>query len=640
MARTKYIQITPPVGVARKPVYKCRECGYSAPSDKVLACDFRCPRCGSYFRMRPRDRIALVADLGSFAEFAGDVEGSDPLEFAGYPEKLASVRARSGESEAVVCGFCRIEGQSCGIAVMDSGFMMGSMGYAVGERLSRLFDRATQQKLPVVVFSASGGARMQEGLVSLMQMAKVSCAVQRHRAAGLFYLSVITDPTTGGVTASFATEGDVIISEPKALIGFAGRRVIESTVREELPEGFQTAEFALEHGLIDGIVAREDLRSVISELIALHHIPTREEEAIMAVRAKNADRRTGRRSSDFVQKNRSVERRRLRKVPMRALSFGIKNALARGTQMAARIVPPAPRQDDRYHAAQVPLPKDIAPGVQSACVEQAATRGGADADAWRRVQLARRVDRPTAAVYLDALVDGFLQMHGDRSFADDPAIVAGLGFIEGRPVTVITQEKGANTADRVAHNFGCSHPEGYRKALRLARQAERFGRPVICLVDTQGAHCDAGAEERGQGNAIAECLTTFAGLKVPVISIVLSEGGSGGALALAVGDRIAMMENAVYSILTPEGFASILWKDASRAAEAADAMKPTAWQAKAMGIVDEVIREEGAGAHEHPEQAAQAVKEYVVSSLRELEGVPVPELVRRRQERFSRVGVE
>ena len=640
MARTKYIQITPPVGVARKPVYKCRECGYSAPSDKVLACDFRCPRCSSYFRMRPRDRIALVADLGSFAEFAGDVEGSDPLEFAGYPEKLASVRARSGESEAVVCGFCRIEGQSCGIAVMDSGFMMGSMGYAVGERLSRLFDRATQQKLPVVVFSASGGARMQEGLVSLMQMAKVSCAVQRHRAAGLFYLSVITDPTTGGVTASFATEGDVIISEPKALIGFAGRRVIESTVREELPEGFQTAEFALEHGLIDGIVAREDLRSVISELIALHHIPTREEEAIMAVRAKNADRRTGRRSSDFVQKNRSDERRRLRKDPMHALSFGIKNALARGTQMAASIVPPAPRQDDRYHAAQVPLPKDVSPGVRTAGVEQTATRGGADADAWRRVQLARRVDRPTAAVYLDALVDGFLQMHGDRSFSDDPAIVAGLGFVEGRPVTVITQEKGANTADRVAHNFGCSHPEGYRKALRLARQAEQFGRPVICLVDTQGAHCDAEAEQRGQGNAIAECLTTFAGLKVPVISIVLSEGGSGGALALAVGDRIAMMENAVFSILTPEGFASILWKDASRAAEAAVAMKPTAWQAKAMGIVDEVIREEGAGAHEHPEQAARSVKEYVISSLRELEGIPVSELIRMRQERFSRIGVE
>lgn len=633
MARTKYIQITPPVGVARKPVYKCGECGYSAPSDKVLACDFCCPRCGSYFRMRPRDRIALVADLGSFAEFADDVEGSDPLEFAGYPAKLASVRARSGESEAVVCGFCRIEGQSCGIAVMDSGFMMGSMGYAVGERLSRLFDRATQQKLPVVVFAASGGARMQEGLVSLMQMAKVSCAVQRHRCAGLFYLSVITDPTTGGVTASFATEGDVIISEPKALIGFAGRRVIESTVREELPEGFQTAEFALEHGLIDGIVAREDLRSVVSELIALHHIPTREEEAIMAVRAKNADKRTGRRSSDFVEKNRSEERRRLHRDPVRALSFGIHDVLRRGFQTAASIARPPLRQDDRYHAAQVPLPKDVVPDTQAA-------HDGTDADAWRRVQLARRVDRPTAAVYLDALVDGFLQMHGDRSFADDPAIVAGLGFVEGRPVTVITQEKGASTADRVAHNFGCSHPEGYRKALRLARQAEQFGRPVICLVDTQGAHCDAGAEERGQGNAIAECLTTFAGLKVPVISVVLSEGGSGGALALAVGDRVAMMENAVYSILTPEGFASILWKDASRVAEAADAMKPTAWQAKAMGIVDEVIREEGAGAHEHPEQAARAVKDYVVSSLRELEGTPVSELVRRRQERFSRIGVE
>lgn len=634
MAKPKYIEIKPAVGPAKRDVAKCRVCGYSAPMAQVMDNYCRCPRCDEYFRMRPRDRIALLVDEGTFTEYASNVGSTDPLGFPGYEAKLEKARNASGETEGVLCGFARIERQSCGLAVMDSNFMMGSMGYAVGERLTELFDHATEQRLPVVVFTASGGARMQEGLVSLMQMAKVSCAVRRHREVGLFYLSVITDPTTGGVTASFATEGDVILAEPKALIGFAGRRVIESTVREELPEDFQTAEFALQHGLIDGIVAREDLREVVSELLALHRVPTREEENALVGEVTYTGARDGRRSEDFVRKSREQRRSRRRRGPLHLLS----GVLRKGASTAESLADVVEPQDNQYRAASTPRPLGGAAGEQIAQAEEHARLVGADLTAWEHVQLARRTDRPTARAYLEQLADGFLQMHGDRCYSDDPAIVAGLGFIDGRPVTIITQEKGTDTASRIAHNFGCSHPEGYRKALRLAREAERFGRPVVCLVDTQGAHCDAGAEERGQGNAIAECLTEFAGLKVPVVSVILSEGGSGGALALAVADRVAMLENAIYSILTPEGFASILWKDASRAVEAASAMKLTAAEVKEMGIIDTVIPEEGAGAHDQVQAAVDAVCDYIRTTLDELERVPVETLVERRQQRFAHIG--
>lgn len=638
MARTDYIEITPAVGLPKREVYKCKVCGYSAERRHVVENDYRCPRCNEYFRMRASERLALIVDKDSFAPYAAAVKSKDPLEFPGYSEKLEKARNNCGEDEAVVCGFARIKEQSCGIAVMDSTFMMGSMGSAVGERLSEMIDHATEQKLPVVIFTCSGGARMQEGLVSLMQMAKVSCAIERHRAAGLFYLSVITDPTTGGVTASFATEGDVIISEPKALIGFAGRRVIESTVREKLPEDFQTAEFALEHGLIDGIVAREDLREVIAQLIVLHHRPTREEERVMQEVFSKADARAGRRSEDFVRASHERKTRRHDSNPLRQVLSGMQDVFKRGAKTADTVADAVGVRPNTYRAAQVPRSSDPASEALINVRADLSRREGKDLGAWDHVQLARRVDRPTAHAYLEGLVDCFLQMHGDRCYGDDPAIVGGLGFIEGRPVTIITQEKGSDTKSRIAHNFGCAHPEGYRKVLRLARQAEQFGRPVVCLVDTQGAHCDAGAEERGQGNVIAECLTTFASLKVPVVSVILSEGGSGGALALAVADRIAMLENAVYSILTPEGFASILWKDASRAAEAASAMKPTAADAKALGIIDDIIPEPEGGAHKDVEAAVDAVAAYIKRALAELDGVPVDELVARRQERFSRIG--
>ena len=630
-ARHGYVEIQPEDSNRKTAYYKCTQCGHVGVPREVSQANQTCPRCGAYFRMRPWQRLKLTVDEGSFQGMFSEIEGGDPLEYPGYTEKKESLHKKHGAREAIACGTATVHGLPLCIAVMDTAFMMASMGYAVGERLTRLFDYATEHKLPVVVFCASGGARMQEGLVSLMQMAKVSCAVERHREAGLFYLSVLTDPTTGGVTASFAMQGDVILAEPKALIGFAGRRVVESTVRQKLPEDFQTAEFALEHGLIDGLVAREDMRQVIAELILLHRSPAQLKEDLgddnglkFLSWMDSFGPRTGRRTEDFMRarlgRGKDAERQE-----QKALKEQVK------LQMIA--------DKKAYAEGRPPMLDDERREKRDKKMSAMAAKAGIDVSAWEKVKLARRIDRPTAVTYREALVDGFLQMHGDRSFADDEAIIAGLGFIGGHAVTVITQEKGTTTAERIRHNFGCARPEGYRKAIRLAKQAEAFGRPVVCLVDTQGAHCDAQSEERGQGSALADCLVTFAGLRVPVISVILSEGGSGGALALALGDRVAMMENAVYSILTPEGFASILWKDVTRAPEAADVMKPTAQDALEMGVVDMVIPEPAGGAHLDPAIAARSVKAYVSAMLDELCACDMDELLAKRQQRFDSIGL-
>lgn len=229
-----------------------------------------CPNCGYNFRITAWERLALTVDEKSFSEWDTDLLTKDPLEFPGYVDKLEKIKVATKLNEAVLTGKATVKGQEIALAIMDSHFIMGSMGTVVGEKITRLFERAIELQLPVVIFTASGGARMQEGILSLMQMAKISAAVKRHSNAGLFYLTILTDPTTGGVTASFAMEGDVILAEPQALIGFAGRRVIEQTIRQELPEDFQKAEFLLEHGFVDQIVPRMALRQRIFELVQMH----------------------------------------------------------------------------------------------------------------------------------------------------------------------------------------------------------------------------------------------------------------------------------------------------------------------------------------------------------------------------------
>jgi acetyl-CoA carboxylase carboxyl transferase beta subunit len=253
-----------------EPASACPNCRKMIPLSQIWGNNHTCPSCSHHFRMNARQRINFITDNGSFTEQDASMSSDDIISFPGYKQKLETTKKASGENEAVICGTATIGGLPCCLFVMEPYFMMGSMGTVVGEKITRLFEYAAEHRLPVVGYTVSGGARMQEGILSLMQMAKTSGAVKRHSEAGLFYLAVLTDPTTGGVTASFAFEGDIIISEPGAVIGFAGARVIEQTTRKKLPEGFQTAEFLLEHGFLDAIVPRSVQKQTISTLLKLH----------------------------------------------------------------------------------------------------------------------------------------------------------------------------------------------------------------------------------------------------------------------------------------------------------------------------------------------------------------------------------
>lgn len=585
---------------------RCPACRGVFGAHAVEAAGEVCPRCGRHFRMTAAQRFDLLFDEGSAEAFDDIDDGGDPLAFPGYADKLAATRAKTGLAEAVQCAQGRIAGMPVVACVMESSFFMGSMGRVVGERIARAADRATERGLPLVVFCASGGARMQEGLMSLMQMAKVSCAVRRHAEAGLAYLSVVCDPTTGGVTASFAMQGDAILAEPGALVGFAGRRVIQDTTGETLPEGFQTAEFALEHGLVDAVVERAALRCEVAGLLAL-----------LGSRAAGAEAPRGAdalaralAAHPSAHERRTMEARGL-DAPASAAAWEDKRRRWRALTIDGRTPGSAGAHGRRDPAANAGNP------------------------AWESVQRARDTHRPTALHYLSFIADGFFELHGDRAFGDDAAVVAGLAWIGGRAVVAIAQEKGASLEERVRRNFGCPQPEGYRKSLRAMRLAQRFGLPIVCLVDTQGAFCGKEAEERGQGNAIAENLAFLAGVRVPVVSVIVGEGGSGGALALALSDAVAMQEHAVYSVLSPEGFASILWKDRTRAPEAAAAMRMNAYEIFEMGIVDTVLEEGEGSASENPVLAADAVRRYVESRLDELTALDADELVARRQARFA-----
>ena len=538
---------------------KCPKCKKMVDRDKVVKAKYVCYECGGYFRVKTNNRIKMVADRKSFTPWFEDMPVSNPLNFEGYEDKLAETREKTGANEAVTVGQCNIYGEPAVIGVCETRFMMGSMGHVVGEKITRAIERATELKLPVFFFCASGGARMQEGIVSLMQMAKTSAAIQKHGEAGLLYSTILTDPTTGGVTASFAMLGDVIMAEPGALIGFAGPRVIKQTIGQELPEGFQTAEFLLEHGFIDGIVKRENLKKTMYFLIKTHQ----------QKEGKYADFQ-----KDFhFELNEIIKERSWKTLPITA---------------------------------------------------------------WEKVKAVRQVGRPSAMDYVDHIFDFFVEAHGDRGFRDDKAIVGGIAFLDGQPVTVIADVKGKDGKECQERNFGMPMPEGYRKALRLMKQAEKFNRPIISFVNTSGAFCGIEAEERGQGEAIARNLLEMSALKVPVLCILIGEGGSGGALATAVGNEVWMMENATYSILSPEGFASILWKDSARAEQASEVMNITAQDLKRLGIIEQIIPEYGGADKKTAESIAGYMKEQMKNFLLKYNGLSGAEIAKMRYNRFRK----
>jgi acetyl-CoA carboxylase carboxyl transferase subunit beta len=511
-----------------------------------------CPECGHHTPLTAPQRIAHLLDDGSAEAIDVAVPDADPLGFVDsrpYPERLREARRRTGLAEGVLCARGRIEGRPVVVAAMDFRFLGGSLGAAVGEAITRACEVALAERIPLLLVSASGGARMQEGVVALMQMAKTSQELRRLDEAGVLTISLVTDPTFGGVAASFATLCDVIVAEPGARLGFAGPRVIAQTIGETLPAGFQTAEYLLEHGIVDLIAPRAELRSVLGRLL----------------------------------------------------------------RVAGPGAAPQPGEPVLVRDAEA-LP---------------------ERHPWEAVREARRLGRPTTLDYAGLVLDEFTELHGDRMAADCPAMVCGLGMLGGTPVALAGTQKGRTAAELARRNFGMPTPAGYRKAARVMRLAAKLGLPLVTLVDTAGAFPGVAAEEQGQAVAIAENLRLLSGLPVPVVAVVTGEGGSGGALALAVADVVLMCSDAVYSVITPEGCASILWKDAAAAPRAAEALRVDARSLLRLGIVEAVLPAVEHGDHQGAADVLGAALREVLSPL---VAIPAAERTVLRHARFRAFG--
>ena len=491
--------------------FTCRRCGRVSPETEVRELTYQCPGCGRLFPMPTRERIRMLTGGKGFTEFHARLTSLDPLLFPDYRNKLEKAEKDAETTEAVITGFAWIRDIRVALAVMNSAFLMGSMGTVVGEKIAALAEYAGRKKLPLIIVTMSGGARMQEGLFSLMQMAKTAAAIERYKRAGGFYTALLADPTTGGVTASFGMLGDVILAEPGALICFTGSRIVEQTMGVSLSDEARRAEALLEHGMIDAICGRGEQEETLYRILKLH-------------------RETGRKW----------------------------------------IRPPE-------NAGEKPAPRpagEIPTGV------------------YERVRRTRSLQQRRIHAFTEALFEDFTELKGDRLSAEDRAVLGGIAFFHGIPVTVIGHRKGQTAEENIACNYGMPRPAGYRKALRLMKQAERFHRPVITFIDSPGADPGQDADEGGQAAAIAECMAAMASLKTPVIAVVIGEGESGGALALSAADHVFMLENAVYGILSPEAFASVLWKNPQRAPEAADMMRMTAQELMEDHLIDRIIPEE------------------------------------------------
>ncbi len=521
-----------------------------------------CPDCGLHYRIAAHERIAQLLDDGSVELIELSVPDSDPLGFADtkpYTQRLREARDATGLDEAVVLATGTITDIPVVLAVMDFRFLGGSLGSAVGELITTAAEMAQRERVPLLLVTASGGARMQEGTFSLMQMAKTSQALAGLDAAGVLTISLITDPTYGGVAASFATLCDVIVAEPGARLGFAGPRVIEQTIGQTLPPGFQTSEFLLEHGLIDMIRPRNALRTTLARL----------------------------------------------------LSAGSGGASGPGARCDAELDGQAIICDP----AELP-----------------------ERSPWESVRLARHLGRPTTLDFAAWLFEDFEELHGDRIGGDCPAMVGGLAKVDGIPLVLIGHQKGHTVRELSERNYGMPAPTGYRKAARLMRLADKLALPVVTLVDTPGAYPGIQAEEQGQAIAVAESIQLMVRLTVPVVAVVTGEGGSGGALAISVADRMLACSNAFYSVISPEGCAAILWNDRAMAPAAATALRVDARELLSGGIVDGVVLEPGDGAHTDYHLAAERLRKAIVASLIELARVDRRELRALRHARFRAFG--
>ncbi|MBQ4070421.1 MAG: acetyl-CoA carboxylase carboxyltransferase subunit beta [Alphaproteobacteria bacterium] len=536
---------------------KCESCGKLVYYKDYKTNHYICPSCGRAFIMTPKQRFDLLFDDNSWQRLTPPTVSDDPLHFVDrvpYTERLDEARTETGSYDAITSADGTIGGIPVTVCVLNGLFMMGSMGRAAGDAIVAAIEHAVAEHRPFIMVTSSGGARMQENILSLMQMARTTVAVNKLHANGIPYIVLLTDPTFGGVTASFAMLGDIHIAERGARIGFAGRRVIEQNIREKLPSNFQSADYLYEHGMVDMVVGRTELHDALDKILSVLTKQQRAPKQIVAT------------------------------------------------------TPP--------HDASKRL------------------RGMGENEAYDKVLLARHENRPHFLDYINGIVEDWTYLAGDRLYAEDAAMGSGIGFWRGIPAVIIGQEQGRSIETRQKHRFGMANPDGYRKAQRMMKLAEKFNLPLISLFDTAGAFAGREGEERGQSQAVASSIATGLSIKTPYIAVNVGQGGSGGAIAIGTGDRVLMLENAIYSVIAPESCASILWRDNKFKATAAAAMKLTARDMANLNVIDEIIPEPAGGAHTDWQTTMELLGNAVAKQITELQEIPASELPARRADKF------
>lgn len=535
----------------------------SAVQDRCLLCEesisespayltYRvCPYCRFHYTLSARQRIELLADKGSFKESHKYLRSVDPLSFSkkgAYGKLLSQDQNRTGLTEAAVTGRCRIDGTETMLVVLDFGFMGGSMGSVVGEKVATALETAARRNLPVVALVTGGGVRIQEGVLSLMQMAKTVTAANRLRDENLPFIVVLANPSTGQAYASFANLADIILAEPGSLIGLSPMRTLQQTSKIPLPLDAHTAEAHVSHGLLDNVVDREALQSRLAILLKI--------------------------------------------LTNQSMGKGNHNQL-----------------------------------LKSATEE-------VDVEPWEAVKIARHDERPLAMAYIRAMLDPFIELRGDRLSSDDRSIVCGVGFLCGDPVAIIGQQRRPGLEGERYHVY----PDGLRKAQRVIKLASRFKLPLITLIDTQGADPGLEAEEQGVGNAIATTLSLMVGAPTPIVSVIIGEAGSEGALALGLSDRILMQQYAVYSPISLNHTLGGTYHDHLLDREAAEALMLTSRDCVELGIADQIVPEPKGGSHTDVKEAASLLLAAVYKQLTALSKLSESKLLKRRYQKFRRMG--
>ncbi|MCY4654418.1 MAG: acetyl-CoA carboxylase carboxyl transferase subunit beta [Dehalococcoidia bacterium] len=532
---------------------ECIVCAFDFIEDDTYLSYKICPRCRFHYSLSAGERIESLVDTNSFREMNRSLISLDPLSFASvksYKSSIFKDQQRTGLTEAALTGTASIAGTQVMLIVLDFGFMGGTMGCAVGEKIALTLERATKMELPTVAIITSGGTRIQEGVLSLMQMAKTTVAANRLNKAGLPLITILANPATGQAYGSFANLADIILAEPGAIVGFSSLRVIDRASDLPLPLESHTAESHLRHGMLDAVVQRTELRAVLGVLLDL---------------------------------------------------LGTKYRLSNFSESVG-------------YTPGVPRPQ-----------------------AWTSVQMSRLQSRPTTADYMSRIFGQFVELHGDRAYGDDPTVISGLGQIAGQTVAVIGQQRAATSNGSVGSESRTT-PEGFRKAQRAMNLAAKFSLPLLTLVDTTGPDLSQAAEERGLGNTIANTMALMSGLESPTISVVIGQAGSGGALAFGVADRVLMLEHAIYTAVSPEEAAEVIYQDVSRAEEAASSMRLTARDCLDLGIIDQVVAEPPNGAHSDPDEAARLLHRAIVSELSSLQSMSQKKRDRERYKKYRNMG--